>query len=266
MRSLYFVFLFLICGPLFGDVSPDSANPNQGIFTQVQGDVQVRAGKNQKAEKAQKDLVVVEGDRIISRDNSSAVLRLFDGSEITISPQTDFVLSKLQRSPKKDKFLQFKLFVGKLAAEVKALTTAQSSFEIESGGVVCAVRGTQFTVDIDPRQHTVQLNVIEGTVWAKAKGGPEQIFTAGQQQLFTNVHVSNPAGANTQNVKPALVNASTSTNTNGNTTTDILSDPSLQIITSGVPKLVITNNNNANNSVQQTSSIGLHVGPGEVVP
>lgn len=263
MRILSFVFLFLIGGPLFADALPDSSPTNQGIFTKVQGDVQIEFGKFQKVEKARKDQVVVEGDRIVTQDNSSAVLRLFDGSKLTISPRTDFVLAKLASS-NNDKFLHFKLFLGKLAAEVQKLTTAQSSFEIESGGVVCGVRGTQFSMEVDPHQHTVQLNVIEGTVWARSLGGPEHIFTAGQQQLFTNVHVSNPNSGNTQNVKTALV--TTNTNTNTTTTTDILSDPSLEIITSGVPRLVTTNNNNTLNTTQQTSSIGLHVGPGEVIP
>jgi hypothetical protein len=268
MRILSFVFLFLIGGPLFADIPLDSAPTNQAIFTQVQGDVQIETGKYQKVEKARKDQVVVEGDRIVTQDNSSAVLRLFDGSQLTISPQTDFILSQLQQSPTHDKFLHFKLFLGKLAAEVKELTTAQSSFEIESGGVVCGVRGTQFSMAVDPHQHTVQLDVIEGKVWARSKGGPEQIFTAGQQQLFTNIHVANPSGANNQGEKTALVttNSNTNSNTNTTTTTDILSDPSLEIITSGVPKLVTTNNNNTLNTTQQTSNIGLHVGPGEVIP
>ena len=158
---------------------------NQGMFTSVNGKVQVKTSKGKKTRSAKKDAAVIEGERIKTDKTSTATLRLFDGSELQISPNTEFALSKLQQPTLKDKVIRFKLLVGKLFAKVKKLATSKSSFEIEAGGVVCGVRGTQYSYSYDPATNQVTVHVDEGTVYLNSNGNT-YIFTAGQTATFDN--------------------------------------------------------------------------------
>ena len=180
--------LVLLASPLLAVNPSVSSLNNQAIFKSVNGEVQVKTKKgHKKTIVAQKKLIVGEGDRIITQKDSSAVLSLFDGSELTVLPKTDFVLSKLEKPTAQDKILQFKLFVGKLVAEVQKLTTSSSSFEIEAGGVVCGVRGTHFSMESDGHHHPqVLLQVFSGSVYTIDGHGNHYIFNQGPPIKFIN--------------------------------------------------------------------------------
>lgn len=157
----------------------------EAIFTSVTGKVEVKDAKGKHSRPAQKDAAVVEGERIVAGTGAQAALRLFDGSEVQVSPNTDFVLEKLQQPNLKDKVIQFKLGLGKLLATVKKLASSKSSFEIEAGGVVCGVRGTEYSVFYDPGTGKVDVLVTDGTVWSTANGQTQQ-FNAGQGGTYLN--------------------------------------------------------------------------------
>jgi len=185
-KKMLFAFILtgLVTAPLF---AATHSNPNQGIFTSVDGKVQVKTKKGHKTKTAQKDLTVFEGDRIITSDNSKATIRLFDGSSLDISPKTEFILSKLQKPTEQDKVIQFKLIVGKLLAAVEKLTTSKSSFEIEAGGVVCGVRGTHFSVSNDGQHHPqILVQVFSGSVYTIDVNGHHYIFNPGPPIKFIN--------------------------------------------------------------------------------
>ena len=118
-----------------------TSSTTQGILTSVTGKVQIKGKDGKKPRTAKKDSTVVEGERIVTDPDAKATLQLFDGSELNISPKTDFQLTKMQKPSGDDKILQFKLFVGRLFAKVKKLSSSKSSFEVEAGGVVCGVSG-----------------------------------------------------------------------------------------------------------------------------
>jgi|SRR6185295_13635844 len=148
---------------------PSKAASNQGVFTSVQGKVQIKkTGKQNKTVK--KDSTVKEGERVVTGKDSTATLRFFDGSELKISPKTDFRLSRLEKLPQQDKAMRFKLLAGKLWAKVQKLASRKSTFEIDAGGVVCGVRGTEFSVDYNPDNEHVDLHVDNGTVYTDVSG------------------------------------------------------------------------------------------------
>ena len=142
--------------------------PAQGVFISVAGPVSVVHGK--KALQAQKDATVQEGETVVTGADATATLRFFDGSEVKVKPDTRFSLDKLEKLQAQDKLIHFKLAVGKLLATVKKLASSKSSFEIEAGGVVCGVRGTEYEVDYDPAQDKLDLFVTDGSVWATSHG------------------------------------------------------------------------------------------------
>jgi hypothetical protein len=94
-------------------------------------------------------------------------------------------MSTIQKLPGQDKVLHFKLLVGKLMATVEKLASSQSSFEVEAGGVVCGVRGTEYSMQYDPATNKVNVQVLEGTVWVQA-GNNNYTYGAGQGGSFTN--------------------------------------------------------------------------------
>src|SRR3974390_2467326 len=167
--SLFVPFFALVLG--FNPAKAATpAKTTQGLFTSVSGKVQVTSKSGNKTRTAQKDSTVVEGERIVTDKGSKATLQLFDGSQIEITPNTDLALTKMQKPSNQDKIFQFKLFVGNLLSKVKKLASSKSSFEIEAGGVVCGVRGTQYSYSFDPTTHNVTVHVDEGTVYLNSNG------------------------------------------------------------------------------------------------
>lgn len=192
------IFLLVLMFSLVSTLSmADTASaPTQGVLVSVTGKVQIKNKTGKKTRKAKLNSTVVEGERIVTGTDAKATLQLFDGSQLDVSPKTDFQLTKLQQPSAADKVIAFKLFVGRLFASVKKLASSKSSFEIEAGGVVCGVRGTKFHFEFDPGKNRVGLLVDEGTVYTEWNGHTN-FFTAGQNADFTNGNLNgNPAGNN----------------------------------------------------------------------
>lgn len=196
IRRLFFLASALILVPAFSGAAPSAtskATPSKSksksdvkpraVFTNVKGKVEVKK-KGSKNRSVKKDSTASVGDRIVADKDANATLRLFDGSELKIGSKTDFQLTKLTEG-EKDKNIKFKLAAGKLWAKVKKLASRRSSFEIEAGGVVCGVRGTEYSVQYDPESGKVILDVDDGTVWTDSNG-QTHTFTAGQDGEFLN--------------------------------------------------------------------------------
>jgi len=185
MKSAKFIFLFvfaLVLSPL--RLSAADSVKNQGLFTSVNGQVSIKSTSGTTRE-AKKDSTVKEGEKISAGADASATLKLFDGSELKVSPKTDFRLSKIQKNDDGGKVLKFKLFFGKLLAKVQKLTTKKSAFEIEGGGVICGVRGTEYSMQYNANTGKVDIFVLDGTVWASS-GNQNFTYGAGQGGHFTD--------------------------------------------------------------------------------
>jgi len=247
--------------PLWADSADSSSNPTQAIFLSVNGEVKVIPVNGKKTIDAEKDMVVKEGARIIARNSSSAVLQMFDGSELTVSPKTEFVLTKLQKPSDEDKILKFDLFIGKISAAVKALTTSKSSFEIEAGGVICAVRGTHYWMECDPQTKKVFLNVDEGKVLVQQNGHTAELVRAGEHRVFNNLHMTAPKGTSLKNLSTDVGSAPV---TSGSSSP--LDNPALKSMVKNSQTVNQTNKTNLVKTIQQNSVVGLHVGSGETAP
>ena len=156
-----------------------------GSFLSVQGSAQLNGSG------AQAGATVKSGDEVVTGKDGLAVLKFFDGSEITLKPGSDLKVDRLEAPSPADKVLGFKLMLGQLLAKVKKLVSAKSSFEIDAGGVVCGVRGTEFSMDYDSAKEQLKLQVISGTVGAKAQG-QETLFNAGETALFIHGEARDP--------------------------------------------------------------------------
>ncbi len=118
-------------------------------------------------------------------EKSEAVLVCPDGTLLSLASGTQMKIASLKRPSPQEKNFLFNLDAGRIFAQVKKLFSAKSSFEINAGGLICGVRGTQYTVDYDPKTKAMNLDVFDGAVNAFNQS-VTQLFTAGQAGHFVN--------------------------------------------------------------------------------
>lgn len=238
-----------------------SSKSNQGILTAVSGKVQIQ-NKKKKKRVAKDASTVQEGERVITGADAKATLRMFDGSELKINSKTEFQVTKSEDAGGGEKVMKFKLFVGRVFASVKKLASSKSSFEVEAGGVVCGVRGTQFGLEYDPGHNHVGLGVYEGSVYTHWNGNTS-FYGAGQNVNFNNGKPDN--NGNNGNGGQQGNKGNKGNNGGNNPGGNALGDLSNQF-TGGLT-------GNGNNSftdpgVEGSVHLGvqIHVAPGEAVP
>ena len=145
---------------------------------------------------AQAGTPIQPGQRVLAGAESSAVIRLGDGSSASLPPQSEVELAQHQRyalkaaQPVQDEGLYaatLRLLRGTL--EVLA-TKAQRAkpLEVTTPTAVIGVRGTRYRVHADAPQARTQTEVLEGRVWARNQAQPpaSAILEAGQGAVVRN--------------------------------------------------------------------------------
>jgi hypothetical protein len=244
-----FLFLFSCLGLALipaGGRSAAQSPLTQATFTSVTGIVTLIGPNGQAPQTVVLGSTAQEGDKVLVEKDSSATLKMFDGSQLQIGAESSVLLSKLRKPSWRDKLLAFQLLVGQVTAQVKKLASSNSSFEIEAGGVVCGVRGTKFTMDYNLADRTLDLDVLEGTVYTQANGGPETDYAAGQTGHFKNLPGFHPNGPPPE--------------------AGPLTNPALLDLNDHFQLGNLTNNENNLGEAQNHLFFHLQVGPGETVP
>ena len=101
------------------------------------------------------------GSRVVTEEDSMAVLLLEDGSRVNLGPNTDLTVAELASDGDKHTTV-FELLRGLFKASVQKLTVG-SRFEVKTSNAVAAVKGTEFEVEVDEKG--TDARVLEGTVW-----------------------------------------------------------------------------------------------------
>jgi hypothetical protein len=147
------------------------ALPEKGtaLFSSATGQVMVRAmgGKVRQIHKQDK---TYSGETIQVGARSEAVILMADGSTLDLMANSRMALASLKQDSPGEKNFLIKLGLGKVVAMVTHLMSAHSTFEIEAGGVICGVRGTQFSVDYDSKKDKGEVFVNSGVVDVTGKG------------------------------------------------------------------------------------------------
>jgi hypothetical protein len=195
MKKIFFLIMavglaFWMVGPVMSQAA-GSTKPS-ATFTSVKGKVTVKGVKG-KARKVKIGTKAFEGETVSVGKGGQTTFQLFDGSSLDLASNSQLVLKTLQQPSDKEKKIGFKLSFGAILAKVKKLLTPSSSFEIESGGAVCGVRGTEFAYSYDPDKNKINLQVHEGTVYFNF-GGKSTLYHGGDKIEFINGH---PAPGNT---------------------------------------------------------------------
>ena len=144
--------------------------PANGKVVSVSGDVQLGAGP------AAAGTVLVEGSRLQTGANSSAVIELADGSRVTLLPNTLAELATSQNYATRDARSSasttwfsglIRLVQGSLDTAATKLARRATPLQIQTPTSLVGVRGTQFRVAFDdPVTQNARTEVLEGLVQA----------------------------------------------------------------------------------------------------
>jgi hypothetical protein len=136
--------------------------PTGYVLDQIQGKVLVLPRGASKPMEAQNDQTVQTGDEITTSAGSEASLAFNGSAMIQLSGESDLVVGELARPSAEGFISRLKLVAGQILAQVEKIGKSHSTFEIESGGVVCGVRGTAF--EVQKEGPLVQTSTYEGVV------------------------------------------------------------------------------------------------------
>ena len=136
---------------------------------------------------AQAGQVLAPGDRVRTESGARAQVTFPDGTKIEIGPNGSFTL---QESGTKGSTLQ--LSIGFLRAWVAKRVDQQ--FKVRTPTAVCSVRGTEFTVDVNPQGDT-RVEMFSGLLAVADQNGNEALVKEGQTIGVTGQGLGQVQGA-----------------------------------------------------------------------
>jgi len=130
-------------------------------------------------------MLVEAGDRIRTGDEGSAALTFFDGSVTELRPMAELSIARMtsQRTGG-EKVIVLHQWLGESHNQVKPLVDEASRFSVQTPSVVASVRGTVFTLIVEP-DGTTHLEVEEGVVAVQARE-TSVLISAGEEILVSS--------------------------------------------------------------------------------
>ncbi len=159
------VILFLT--PLMGipqtaDTTPKT-DPMEYVIEDIHGsNVQVLEEGDNRWETAVEGQAVDSGDEIKVGEGSEATLVLENETSVHLSEKSDMKIENIAVNQTGGFLSRLQVLAGLLLADVKKnLQDSHSTFEVESNGVVCGVRGTAF--EVNAQGDSSQVSTHEGS-------------------------------------------------------------------------------------------------------
>jgi FecR-like protein len=154
-------FVFALALGSAGLLGGSRALGSSTTITVIGGEVLVRHGATGQFVAAVDGEVLNAGDAIRTGDEARAVLTYFEGSNVTIEPNSDLSIDAAATQGN-DTIVQMTQNAGRTWHVVTKLITGGSKYEVRTPASTASVRGTAFTVDTSPEGTTVTTS--EGTV------------------------------------------------------------------------------------------------------
>jgi mannose-6-phosphate isomerase-like protein (cupin superfamily) len=171
--------------PTVTETDQPSAPPsgNAVSITALSGTAQFKRSGSSEYFQVSESTVLYEGDTIITGANSHLSLQFSDGSTMDVNENTSVTLQSMTDSSQ-PKIIQ--LLKGLLHLNEVALQNLKHRFEVRTPTAVCAVRGTEFTVNADNTASTT-VTVISGEVnVAATQTGKSVLLQAGESVTVTS--------------------------------------------------------------------------------
>lgn len=144
-----------------------------GTVEVSKGDVKVTSGATHATAKAPVGSKICSGDTIIAGADSRAKLKMEDGNELNISPDSKIVIENYQYNPTANKK---KVLLNVLQGKVRATTKQENmyndkdkdgqanTFEVRTKTAVAGVRGTDFLTSYNPKSQASEVITFRGKV------------------------------------------------------------------------------------------------------
>ena len=120
---------------------------------------------------------LVGGDEVRTKSASMVEIMMNAGSRVRLAP-----LSAFKFSGENSLQTALELNFGRLRAWVKKHTTR---FEVTTPSAVCAVRGTEFSLEVDPQTSRTQVDLFRGTLSVRDNLGNELMLQEGRRLSVT---------------------------------------------------------------------------------
>lgn len=176
MRRMHFLLLSAIL--LFPVTA--SAQQLQAVVKQFSGKVEVKQ-PGQDWQPVQRDMIVSPGATLSTGFASRLVLQMGQ-TEIAVQPLTRMLLRELVKSGSTNT-AGLSLRVGKLNATVKAAPGERNDFTVRGPVATAAVRGTEFSFDVNIDDHVEGLNgsvlLVSNTTGQQTTVGPGMFGAVG---------------------------------------------------------------------------------------
>jgi FecR-like protein len=163
------LFLLFAALPLIPSMQQPAASPSPAplagaTVADLKGKVQVELpGQTASAPSRGQ---VLPAETIVTTEKGRMLLRLEDGSEILVNPNTRLVL----KQPVPSNWQRLQLLLGKIKAEIQKRVTGAPPFQVGTPSAVISVRGTRFYVEVDKHNMT-RVSVEEGEVQLESSRG-----------------------------------------------------------------------------------------------
>lgn len=152
---------------------PSFADASCGEVAIAKGDIKIESSKDKKVSAAAAGAKVCQGDTIISGPQSRAKIKMEDGNELNISPDSRIMLETYEYKPSDNKK---KVMLNVLYGKVRAATKEENmyndkdksgqanTFQVKTKSAVAGVRGTDFLTSFDRSTSKAEVLTFKGTV------------------------------------------------------------------------------------------------------
>jgi hypothetical protein len=154
----FVMFMTLAASGTFGSRALGAST----TVTIISGDIQVRHGATGSFLSATDGEVIVAGDTVRTGDGSRAVLTYFEGSTVSIEPNSELTLEIASAARDGSTIVVMQQNFGRTWHVVTKLITGDSKYEVKTPASTASVRGTAFQVDSDGERTVV--TTTEGVV------------------------------------------------------------------------------------------------------
>jgi hypothetical protein len=162
---VFILYLAILIG--WGPISAaaDESGGNEAAVTMVQGTARVYASGSKSGHVLKKGDKLKKEHEVKVAEKSRIELRFPDGTVMRLAAKSNLKMSELAFNKETDsKNVKVNLSTGKLWANVKKLTTSDSSVEVKTSNAVAGVRGTVYRVNVEDDQSAV-VKVYDGSVY-----------------------------------------------------------------------------------------------------
>lgn len=179
MAGIGGLFLLVVCivaALLLMGGDDNKGNNNDG--DQVAGDLtgltianNVETSQDQQTwQAAPNRFVLAEGDSIRTNATGQALLTFFTGDETEVAPNTELTIEVMQGEAEGDNQIQLNVLVGQVTNRIDRTLNSNSRYEVKTPSADAAVRGTVYTVKVEPVTGRSTFSVEEGVVAVTAQG------------------------------------------------------------------------------------------------